>query len=60
MDIDNHDNIAWNIIDKFFEDKNVLIKHHLESYNDFFNNRIYNIISEKNPIQIFKDQDPKG
>ena len=59
MDIDNHDNIAWNIIDKFFEDKNVLIKHHLESYNDFFNNQIYNIINEKNPIQIFKEQDPE-
>ena len=24
----------------------------------FFNNKIYNIFKEKNPIQIFKDQNP--
>ena len=37
--IDNikHDELAWNIIDKFFEEGNkTLIKHHLESYNKFF------------------------
>ena len=35
----NHEEIAWTIIDKYFEhDPNILVKHHLESYNDFFNN----------------------
>ena len=54
----NHDNIAWAIIDKYFEDNpNILIRHHLDSFNDFFNNKIFNIINEKNPVQIFKEQD---
>ena len=54
----DHDNIAWLVIDKYFkENDNVLIRHHLDSYNDFFNNKIFNIIKEKNPVQIFKEQD---
>ena len=53
------DIITWSIIDKLFEDNpNLLIRHHLDSYNDFFNNKIFNIIKEKNPVQIFKEQDP--
>jgi len=52
------DIITWSIIDKLFEDNpNLLIRHHLDSYNDFFNNKIFNIIKEKNPVQIFKEQD---
>ena len=32
------DTIIWEIIDKYFIDNpNVLISHHLDSYNDFFN-----------------------
>ena len=55
----NHEEINWNVIDNMFKnDQNFLVKHHLESYNDFFNNKIYNIFKEKNPIQIFKDQNP--
>jgi len=54
----NHEEIAWKIIDKFFaQDSNMLVKHHLESYNDFFNNKIHNIFKEKNPILIMKEQD---
>jgi DNA-directed RNA polymerase II subunit RPB2 len=50
--------ITWNIIDKYFNDNpNILIRHHLDSYNDFFDNKIYNIFKEKNPIRIMKDQD---
>ena len=53
-----NDNITWSIIDKLFEDNpNLLVRHHLDSYNDFFNNKIFNIIKEKNPVQIFKEQD---
>ena len=52
------DIITWSIIDKLFEDNpNLLIRHHLDSFNDFFNNKIFNIIKEKNPIQILKEQD---
>jgi DNA-directed RNA polymerase II subunit RPB2 len=54
----DHEEIAWKIIDKFFaQDPNMLVKHHLESYNDFFNNKIHNIFKEKNPILIMKEQD---
>ena len=59
MDSKQNDKIIWNIIDKYFQDNpNILVKHHLDSYNDFFNNKIFNIFKEKNPIRIFKDQDP--
>ena len=41
MSINDHENIAWNIIDKYFKDNpNVLIRHHLDSYNYFFNNKL--------------------
>ena len=54
----NHEELAWLIIDKYFtHDPNILVKHHLESFNDFFNNKIYNIFKEKNPILIMKEQD---
>ena len=52
-----NDNLTWLVIDKFFEsDKNLLIRHHIDSYNDFFTKNIYNIIKEKNPIKILKDK----
>ena len=43
----------WKIIDKYFEDNpQSLVRHHVESYNDFFKNGIFQIFKEKNPIQI--------
>ena len=60
MEKNSKDEMIWNIIDKYFKDnRNLLIKHHLDSYNDFFDNKIHNIFKEKNPIQIFKNQDAK-
>ena len=54
------DDIIWNIIDKYFNDNPAaLVSHHLDSYNDFFNNGIKRIFKEKNPIKILKDQDDK-
>ena len=50
----------WNIINKFFSDNPTFkVKHHLESYNDFFKNGIKQIFKEKNPIKLMKQQDPK-
>ena len=47
------------IIDKYFSDNpNCLVSHQLDSYNDFFENGIYQIFREKNPIKIMKNQDP--
>ena len=48
------------IIDKLFDDNpNLLVDHHLDSYNDFFKHGIKRIFKEKNPIKIMKLQDPK-
>ena len=50
--------IIWKIIDKYFEDNpTALVSHHLESYNDFFNNGIKRIFKQKNPIKIMKELD---
>ena len=51
--------LPWEIIDKYFKDnKNVLISHQLNSFNDFFDNGINRIFREKNPIKILKQQNP--
>ena len=51
--------LPWVIIDKYFNDNPyILIAHHLDSYNDFFQNGIHRIFKEKNPIKIMKQQDP--
>uniref|UniRef100_A0A6C0D5V4 DNA-directed RNA polymerase n=1 Tax=viral metagenome TaxID=1070528 RepID=A0A6C0D5V4_9ZZZZ len=43
----------WKIIDKYFEDNpQALVRHHIESYNDFFKNGIYQIFKDKNPVRI--------
>jgi DNA-directed RNA polymerase II subunit RPB2 len=44
---------VWKIINKYFEDNpQALVTHHIESYNDFFKNGIFQIFKEKNPITI--------
>ena len=50
--------IAWNIIDKYFEDNpNALVRHHLDSFNDFYKNDIFRIFKEMNPITIMSKRD---
>ena len=52
--------ISWKVIDKFFtENPNVLVSHHLESYNEFFNNGINRIFRENNPIRFIEREDEK-
>ena len=51
-----NDKIIWSIIDRYFKDnKNILIKHHIDSFNQFFDNNIKNIFKEKNPVKILKE-----
>ena len=51
---------TWKIIDKYFEDNpQCLVRHHIESYNDFFKNGIFQIFKEKNPIKIQTRYDEK-
>jgi len=52
--------MEWNVVEKFFEgNKNFIAKHHLESYNSFFNNGLKQIFKENNPLRFFKEQDSK-
>jgi DNA-directed RNA polymerase beta subunit len=44
---------TWKLIDKYFTDNpQCLVRHHIESYNDFFKNGIFKIFKEKPPIRI--------
>ncbi len=59
MNEDIRDKISWTTIDKlFYDNKNFLVRHHLDSYNDFFENGIRGIFKNKNPIKFFKEQVP--
>uniref|UniRef100_A0A6C0LJ02 DNA-directed RNA polymerase n=1 Tax=viral metagenome TaxID=1070528 RepID=A0A6C0LJ02_9ZZZZ len=55
------DQLSQTIIDKLFEDNpNLLVNHHLESFNEFYRDGIKRIFREKNPIRIMKDQNENG
>ena len=42
-----NDDLPWSIINTYFKDNtHALVKHHLDSYNDFFNNGIQQIFKE--------------
>ena len=49
------ENKTWDVIDTFFKQDNILIEHHLNSFNYFMNNQLQSIVKEKefNPIKIF-------
>ena len=50
------EDIAWKTINTMFKDNpNFLIKHHIDSYNDFFSKGIVNIFKSTNPIKFFKE-----
>ena len=55
------DNSAiWNVINKYFEENpQSLVRHHTESYNDFFKNGIFQIFKEQNPLRISTKYDEK-
>ena len=47
------DDVSWKLIDKYFTDNpNILVDHHLESYNNFFDTGIKRIFHENNPIRF--------
>jgi DNA-directed RNA polymerase II subunit RPB2 len=47
------DEIIWKIIGSYFKDNpQALVRHHIESYNDFFKTGIFQIFKERNPISI--------
>jgi DNA-directed RNA polymerase II subunit RPB2 len=49
------ENKTWDVIDTFFKQDNILIEHHLTSFNYFMDTELQSIVREKefNPIKIF-------
>ena len=49
----------WYIIKSLLTEKNgsYLVKHHLDSYNDFIENKIPSIITQANPLSIYHEYD---
>jgi len=55
-----NETIPWNIIDKLFNDNpNLLVAHHIDSYNEFMTNGIRQIFREHNPIVFQKEKDER-
>jgi len=49
----------WNIIDTYFQDNpQALVRHHIDSYNDFFKNGIFSIFKETKPVTLYSRLDP--
>lgn len=45
--------ISWDLLDKYFKNNPYsLVSHHLDSFNKFFSNDIYNIFRENNPLKF--------
>uniref|UniRef100_A0A6C0BTL6 DNA-directed RNA polymerase n=1 Tax=viral metagenome TaxID=1070528 RepID=A0A6C0BTL6_9ZZZZ len=54
----NFDKLGWKTLESYFLNNTYyLTQHHLNSYDSFFNKDIFEIINEKNPIQISKNFD---
>jgi len=54
------DSISWTIIDKMFkENDNFLTKHHLDSYNRFFDSGIKEVFKNQNPMKFYRTKDEK-
>jgi DNA-directed RNA polymerase II subunit RPB2 len=56
----NWKELTWNIIDNYFKDRKNLVRHHIDSFNNFIKNDIPNIIEEINPIISEFDYDPES
>ena len=51
----NFDKDTWDVIRLYFQDKNVLVKHHIESFDDFMDKKISEIIRQFNPLSIYNN-----
>jgi DNA-directed RNA polymerase II subunit RPB2 len=53
-----NDETLWKIIHSHFNDNpHYLVSHHLESYDDFFENGIFKLFKEKNPMALYSQYD---
>ena len=55
------DENTWEFVKCLFEsyDGKQLVKHQIESYNDFLDNKIGDIVEQYNPLTIFHEYNPQ-
>lgn len=55
----NHEKDTWKVIDSYLRQSNnrLLIRHHLDSYDDFMDKKIESIVKQFNPLSIYNDYD---
>ena len=52
----NSNDISWKIIDKMFKDNpNMIVKHHIDSYNQFFSTGLRDVFKNNNPLRFLKN-----
>jgi DNA-directed RNA polymerase beta subunit len=57
--MDSDPELPWKVIKRLFDDDpQMMVRHHIDSYNDFFGKGIFKIFRERNPIILQKEQDP--
>ncbi len=57
--MDSDPELPWKVIQRLFDDDpQMMVRHHIDSYNDFFGKGIFKIFRERNPIILQKEQDP--
>ena len=58
----DYDVDTWEIVKSILKhnDGKVLIKHHIESFDDFMDNKIEQIVKQFNPLSIYNDYDVVG
>jgi len=58
---ENRNKMGWEIIDSYFRDDPLcLVRHHLDKYNNFFKQDIFQILREMPPITIVSKYDEKN
>ena len=54
----NSNDISWKIIDTMFKDNpNMIVKHHIDSYNQFFSSGLHEVFKNNSPLRFFKEYD---
>ena len=57
--MDTDPELPWKVIKRLFDDDpQMMVRHQIDSYNDFFGKGIFKIFNERNPIVLQKEQNP--
>ena len=57
--MDTDPELPWKVIKRLFDDDpQMMVRHQIDSYNDFFGKGIFKIFNERNPIILQKEQNP--